>query len=81
MSPKKYTSLYEVQSDLKSGAITCAQLADYYLNQNEKNAHLNAMREVFTDEVRTQAAKVDVKLKNGTAGKLAGMFLAIKDNR
>lgn len=80
MSPKKYTSLYEVQSDLKSGAITCAQLADYYLNQNEKNVHLNAMREVFTDEVRTQAAEVDVKLKNGTAGKLAGMFLAIKDN-
>jgi aspartyl-tRNA(Asn)/glutamyl-tRNA(Gln) amidotransferase subunit A len=80
MSPKKYTSLHHIQSDLTQGNVSCADLAGYYLNQNEENKHLNAMLEVFTDEVRTQAAVVDEKLKNGTAGKLAGMFLAIKDN-
>lgn len=80
MSPKKYTSLHHIQSDLSQGKTSCVALADYYLAQNEKNQHLNAMLEVFTDEVCTKAAEVDQKLKDGTAGKLAGMFLAIKDN-
>lgn len=80
MSPKKYTSLHHIQSDLSQGKTSCAELADYYLAQNEENQHLNAMLEVFTDEVRAKAVEVDQKLKNGTAGKLAGMFLAIKDN-
>lgn len=80
MSPKKYTSLHHIQSDLHQGKTSCVALADYYLAQNEEYKHLNAMLEVFTEDVRTQAAEIDEKLKNGTAGKLAGMFLAIKDN-
>lgn len=80
MNPKKYTSLHHIQSDLSQGKTSCVELADYYLAQNEENQHLNAMLEVFTDEVRAKAVEVDQKLKNGTAGKLAGMFLAIKDN-
>ncbi len=80
MNPKKYTSLHHIQSDIAQGKTSCVELADYYLAQNEDNQHLNAMLEVFTDEVRAKAAEVDQKIKNGTAGKLAGMFLAIKDN-
>jgi aspartyl-tRNA(Asn)/glutamyl-tRNA(Gln) amidotransferase subunit A len=80
MSPKKYTSLHHIQSDIHKGKTSCVELADYYLAQNEKNQHLNAMLEVFTDEVRAKSKEVDAKLKKGTAGKLAGMFLAIKDN-
>ena len=37
------------------------------------------MLEVFGEEVKTRAAAIDQKIKDGTAGKLAGMFLAIKD--
>ena len=80
MSPKKYTSLHHIQSDIHQGKTSCVVLADYYLAQNEKHQNLNAMLEVFTDEVRAKAKEVDAKLKNCTAGKLAGMFLAIKDN-
>ncbi|MFT6111607.1 MAG: aspartyl-tRNA(Asn)/glutamyl-tRNA(Gln) amidotransferase subunit A [Bacteroidia bacterium] len=80
MSRKKYTSLIHIQSDLSQGKTSCVELAEYYLIQNQENIHLNAMLEVFTEEVRAQAAIVDAKLKKGTAGKLAGMFLAIKDN-
>ena len=80
MNPKKYTSLSRIQSDLEQGKTTCLDLANHYLAQNEENKHLNAMLEVFAEEVLLQAGEVDKKLKNGTAGKLAGMFLAIKDN-
>jgi aspartyl-tRNA(Asn)/glutamyl-tRNA(Gln) amidotransferase subunit A len=38
------------------------------------------MLEVFEEEVLAQAALVDEKIKAGTAGKLAGMFIAVKDN-
>jgi len=80
MSPKKYTSLLQVQADLDQGKTTCADLAEYYIAQNNEHKHLNAMLEVFADEVRSRAKEVDTKIQNGTAGKLAGMFLAIKDN-
>ena len=80
MVSKKYTSLSQVQQELSQGKTTCVALADYYLQRCEEYAHLNAFLEVFGEEVREQAAVVDQKLANGTAGRLAGMFLAIKDN-
>ena len=80
MVTKKYTSLAQIKSLISQGQISCSDLARYYLNQNKKNEHLNAMLEVFEEEVLAQAVSVDEKIKAGTAGKLAGMFLAIKDN-
>lgn len=80
MITKRYESLEQVHHDLQQGAITCEELAEYYLDRTAKMAHLNAMLEVFDDEVRTRAKEVDQKIANGTAGRLAGMFIAIKDN-
>ncbi|MBT8326866.1 MAG: Asp-tRNA(Asn)/Glu-tRNA(Gln) amidotransferase subunit GatA, partial [Bacteroidia bacterium] len=80
MIAKKYSSLSQIQLDLNQGKTSCVELAEYYLSQNEEKKHLNALLEVFTEEVRERALIIDAKLKNGTAGKLAGMFLAIKDN-
>jgi aspartyl-tRNA(Asn)/glutamyl-tRNA(Gln) amidotransferase subunit A len=80
MVTKKYTSLAQIKPLISQGQISCSDLAIYYLNQNKKNEHLNAMLEVFEEEVLAQAALVDEKIKAGTAGKLAGMFIAVKDN-
>lgn len=80
MISKKYTSLYHLQADLQQGKTSCVAMAEYYLAQNEKNQHLNSMLEVYAEEAREKAKSVDAKLKKGNAGKLAGMFLAIKDN-
>jgi aspartyl-tRNA(Asn)/glutamyl-tRNA(Gln) amidotransferase subunit A len=80
MVAKKYTSLAEIQLLISQGKTSCSELAEYYLNQNRDNQHLNAMLEVFNGEVLSQATLIDQKIKTGTAGKLAGMFLAIKDN-
>lgn len=54
-------------------------LVKYYLQNIESQRHLNAFIEVWPDESLDLARKVDSKIKAGTAGKLAGMVLGIKD--
>lgn len=75
-----YSSLSEVQADLRVGAITCRQLVAYYLeNIEEKNPVLNAFLEVYDEEALRRADEIDQKIAAGTAGRLAGMVIGIKD--
>lgn len=76
---KEYNSLIEIQSDIKSGAINCAKLVDGYLQIIEQKKHLNAFVEIYDDEAKLHAQEVDKKIKAGTAGKLAGMVIGLKD--
>ena len=75
-----FASLSEIQRELAAGTTSCRQLVEYYLdNIAQRNAELNVFLEVWTDEARQQAAAVDAKLAAGTAGKLAGMVIGLKD--
>lgn len=76
---KRYNSLEEVRSDLTKGLITCRSLTEYYLVNIRKKAHLNAYLEVYEAEALAKASEVDQKLKEGKAGKLAGMVIGLKD--
>ena len=76
---KIYTSFQDIQSDLKAGTLSCKDLVAHYLKNIEVNKHLNAFIEVYTEEASKQAELVDAKIKNGTAGKLAGMVVGLKD--
>ncbi|MFN8437258.1 MAG: Asp-tRNA(Asn)/Glu-tRNA(Gln) amidotransferase subunit GatA [Cytophagales bacterium] len=76
---KIYNSYFEVKSDLASNKTSCVELTKSYLSNIESQKHLNAFLEVYTDEALTKAAEVDEKIKNGTAGKLAGMVIGLKD--
>jgi aspartyl-tRNA(Asn)/glutamyl-tRNA(Gln) amidotransferase subunit A len=76
----QYSSLSEIQRELAAGTTSCRQLVEYYLvNIEQRNAELNVFLEVWADEARQQAAAVDEKLVNGTAGRLAGMVIGLKD--
>ncbi|QQL48787.1 Asp-tRNA(Asn)/Glu-tRNA(Gln) amidotransferase subunit GatA [Mucilaginibacter ginkgonis] len=75
-----YASFNDIRRDLASGAVTVEELVKHYLQRTEQYAHLNAFVEVFAGEALARAAKIDKKLKAGTAGKLAGMVISIKDN-
>jgi aspartyl-tRNA(Asn)/glutamyl-tRNA(Gln) amidotransferase subunit A len=77
---KNYTSYSEIKSGLKSGEITAESLVKGYLQQIKAKAHLNVFNEVFADEALNAAKAVDERIGNGTAGSLAGMVIAIKDN-
>ena len=75
-----FSSLSEIQRELAAGTTSCRQLVEYYLdNIAQRNTELNAFLEVWADEARQQAVAVDEKLAQGTAGKLAGMVIGLKD--
>lgn len=50
------------------------------LAEINKRKNLNAFLEVFENTAREQALRVDEKIKSGTAGKLAGVIVGLKDN-
>lgn len=77
---KRYTSLSEIRKDIEAGKITCAALTDHYLARIEETKNLNAFLETFPESARAKAAEVDRKIAAKTAGKLAGMVIALKDN-
>lgn len=72
-------SLAAIQSAIKSGETTLVQVVDYYLDNIEKQKDLNVFLEVFANDAKSKAAIIDQKIKSGTAGKLAGMVISIKD--
>ena len=74
-----YRSFSAVQTDLQSGTITCHQLVEQYLDRIAGHQDLNAFTDVYADESRQRAAVIDQKISAGTAGRLAGMIIGIKD--
>jgi aspartyl-tRNA(Asn)/glutamyl-tRNA(Gln) amidotransferase subunit A len=77
---KRFRRLTEVQEALASGALRMPELVRYYLDRIEENKHLNAFIEVWPEEALQRAAEVQVKLDAGSAGRLAGMVIGLKDN-
>jgi aspartyl-tRNA(Asn)/glutamyl-tRNA(Gln) amidotransferase subunit A len=75
-----FHSLKEVQSELSSKSVSLKNVVSRYLQNIEARMNLNAFLEVWGDEALAQAELIQQKIDNGTAGKLAGMVIAIKDN-
>src|SRR6267154_974517 len=75
-----YNSLDEIKSEIANGKTTVEKLVKGYLDKISANAHLNAFNEVFDLESLQNAKAVDARIQKGTAGRLAGMVIAIKDN-
>ena len=51
-----------------------------YIARIEEKKQLNAFLEVFNESAIEKAQQVDVKIASGTAGRLAGLVIGIKDN-
>jgi aspartyl-tRNA(Asn)/glutamyl-tRNA(Gln) amidotransferase subunit A len=77
---KSYTSLNEIKSDIANGETTVEKLVKGYLDKIAINERLNAFNEVFENDAIICAQQVDFRIKQGIAGKLAGMVIGIKDN-
>ena len=75
-------SIYKNHSEklelIKSGKLSLLENVEFFLNQIEQNKDLNAFNFIFEDCVNS-AELIQSKIKNGTAGKLAGMVIAVKD--
>ena len=77
---KTYQSLNSTKDAIKNGETSCYNLTMAYIRNIRKYESLNAFVEVFDSEALNQAKKIDDKISKGTAGKLAGMVIGIKDN-
>ncbi|MDI1354116.1 MAG: Asp-tRNA(Asn)/Glu-tRNA(Gln) amidotransferase subunit GatA [bacterium] len=80
MTVYHFSTILQLQTDLKAGRVTCHDLVEQTISQIASKKHLNAFLEVFEVSARDEALRVDAKIKNGTAGKLAGTIVALKDN-
>ena len=76
---ENYLRLADIQQDIREGAIDVEQLVQHYLANIKAQPDLNAFLEVFEKEAIQQAIRVDCKIKKGSAGKLAGLVVGIKD--
>ena len=74
-----FNAIQENKSALASG-VPLVDILEHYLRQIEEHKHLNAYLEVFESSAREAVETVQAKLNNGTAGRLAGTFVGIKDN-
>lgn len=77
---KEYTSLAQIRGALDEGLFTLPELTEHYLKRIEETRELNIFLETFEAEARERAESVQEKIAAGTAGKLAGMVVALKDN-
>ena len=78
----KYTALAEVQSALRTGAVTCRALVEHYLTRVAETADLNAYIEVWGEEALQQADATDRLLREAPEklGRLFGAVVSLKDN-
>lgn len=77
---ENYISYAQISHALASKTINVEAIVNQYLQNIANKKHLNAFLEVWNDEAIAAAKNIDKKIANGTAGKLAGMVIGIKDN-
>jgi aspartyl-tRNA(Asn)/glutamyl-tRNA(Gln) amidotransferase subunit A len=75
-----FSSIASLQNDLRQGKTNCKDLVQSALSSIEEKKHLNIFLETFHESALQQAGLIDAKIKAGTAGKLAGVIVALKDN-
>jgi len=74
-----YADFLDIQKDLKDGTLTCVERVQYHLDNITRKQHLNAFLSVYAEEALERASEIDKKIKMGTAGKLAGLIVGLKD--
>ena len=74
-----YKTIADIKQALGAGQ-TVSSIVESSISNIKEKSSLNAFVEIFEDSARSSAVKVDEKIKKGSAGKLAGVILGIKDN-
>lgn len=75
-----YRRISDIQADIRAGKTNCVQLVKAYIARIEENKYLNAFLEVWAEEALDRASEIDQKFKSGSAGRLAGAVIGLKDN-
>jgi aspartyl-tRNA(Asn)/glutamyl-tRNA(Gln) amidotransferase subunit A len=76
---KTFADLKDLQQALLNGSISCTDRVKSFLANIEEKKHLNVFLSVYASEAIERASQIDSKIKSGTAGKLAGLVVGLKD--
>ena len=76
---KSYSNFAHIRHDLHSGVLSCHSIVKHHLSKIDAKEHLNVFLSVYAEESLLRATEIDQKIKNGTAGKLAGLVVGLKD--
>ena len=75
-----FSNFGQIQQSLKSGNISLPDVVQNYIqNIEEHNDEINAVVSLDTDDALNQAKQIQKRIEEGTAGKLAGMVIGVKD--
>ena len=75
-----FTDIQTYHGQLKTGATTCAQAVQFYLDQIKDQQNLNAYLEVFAEDAIESAKVLDQERFDGKSmGPLHGVVVGIKD--
>jgi aspartyl-tRNA(Asn)/glutamyl-tRNA(Gln) amidotransferase subunit A len=72
-------SIRDIRLALSKGT-TVVEIVQGYLQAIENQSSLNAFVEVFEEGALAEAHRIQNKISQGTAGRLAGVVIGIKDN-
>lgn len=75
-----FSKISELQSAISDGKTSCFQEVNLAIKKAKEKSDLNIFIEIFENSALQKAKEVDEKFMHGTAGKLAGVIFAIKDN-
>lgn len=64
---------------MSKNEVTCEAYVAFLLSEIKNQNELNCFLETFDENALIRAREIDSKLKSGSAGKLAGMVIAVKD--
>jgi aspartyl-tRNA(Asn)/glutamyl-tRNA(Gln) amidotransferase subunit A len=70
----------EFRRRLDAGETTCVEMVEGALRRAGETGDLNAFLVLFPERALQRAAEIDAAVKAGSAGPLAGMTVAVKDN-
>ncbi len=70
----------DIRRQLENGELSLTGLVEQYATACHEQKELNAFLEVFESEASARAFDTEKKLRQGRAGRLAGMVLGLKDN-
>lgn len=75
-----FTNFRRIQQALKSGETTLSDIVQSYIKNIEAhNEEVNAVADIDKDDALNRAKKIQQRINNGTAGKLGGMVIGVKD--
>jgi aspartyl-tRNA(Asn)/glutamyl-tRNA(Gln) amidotransferase subunit A len=75
-----FTNFSQLQESIQSGDVSLSDIVQSYIhNIDDRNDEVNAIVNIDKEHALERAKEVQQRIANGTAGKLAGMVIGVKD--